>query len=144
MKKRITVSAALICFILPVYAADDLSIVEAWARDTPPGAPNGAVYFKLKNMSQSAEQLIGVSSSVSERSEMHSHVHKDGVMQMRKSEVVDIPPGEEVVFEPGGHHVMLINLNQALKLGDTILLDFEFAQAGTIQKDIPVMREAPQ
>ena len=144
MKAKITTLIALACLIRPIYADDDLSIVEAWARDTPPGAPNGAVYFKLKNESQSEEQLIRVSSNVSEHSEMHSHVLKDGVMQMRQSDVINIPAGDEVVFEPGGHHVMLINLTQVLELGDTILLDFEFTRVGVVQIEVPVMREAPQ
>lgn len=138
---------ALISLILvsgSIYGQDDLIFTKAWVRDTPPGAPNGAAYFEITNRGQLADRLMGVASDAAERAEMHTHLHQDGMMQMRQVEVIEIPAGGQARFEPGGNHVMLINLRQVLKQGDTITLQLKFDKAGTVQINLPVQREAPE
>jgi hypothetical protein len=38
---------------------------------------------------------------------------------MRQIESLDLPPGGSLVLEPGGHHLMLIEVDR-LEVGDTV------------------------
>ena len=42
------------------------------------------------------------------------------VMKMRAVPGVDLPAGKAVELKPGGYHVMLMDLKQPLKAGDTV------------------------
>ncbi|MCW5874217.1 MAG: copper chaperone PCu(A)C [Anaerolineales bacterium] len=64
--------------------------------------------------------------------ELHDMSH---VGSMVKVERVELAAGHEIAFQPGGYHIMLINLNQALGAGDTfdLTLHFEHSEDLTIQ-----------
>ncbi len=57
----------------------------------------------------------------------------DGMMTMKEVTSVMIPAGGTVHFEPGGYHVMLIELVKPLEVGQTIPLTLTFAKAGKIE-----------
>ena len=67
-----------------------------------------------------------------------SQMDSSGVMSMQPQQSVEIPASDTVEFKPGGLHVMLINLNQDLALGNTILLTLKFEKAGEITLEVPV------
>lgn len=54
------------------------------------------------------------------------------MMTMREVDEIAIPAGETVALEPGGYHVMLIDLAGPLTVGDTIDVTLEFREAGTV------------
>ncbi|MCS7170141.1 MAG: copper chaperone PCu(A)C, partial [Candidatus Kapabacteria bacterium] len=75
------------------------------------------------------------------RTELHETVRDTaGRTQMRKIERIVIPARDSVVLRPGGLHVMLYELPQALRPGDTLRLRLRFAQAGWQQVDCPIGR----
>jgi hypothetical protein len=45
-----------------------------------------------------------------------------GTMKMRAIPRLDVPAGKPVSLAPGGYHVMLMDLKQQLKKGDTVPL----------------------
>jgi hypothetical protein len=55
-----------------------------------------------------------------------------------------VAAGEQVALEPGGIHVMLIRLTQPLPPGDSLAVDFQFAQAGTRSLTVPIRVQPPQ
>lgn len=55
---------------------------------------------------------------------------------MQEVHKIDIPAGSSVQLQPGGYHVMLIDLAKPLAVGDTIELTLEFEKAG--QKTVTV------
>lgn len=64
----------------------------------------------------------------------HGHDHGAGTMLgMRKVDRIEIAPGAAVAFEPGGYHVMLIDLVEALAWGQEfeLVLHFEGGHAVT-------------
>ena len=63
-------------------------------------------------------------------------------MKMRQVDGVPIPAGETVTLEPGGLHVMLIELATDLEDGDSFEVDLEFAEAGTRTVTATVTAEA--
>jgi copper(I)-binding protein len=41
-------------------------------------------------------------------------------MKMRAMKALDLPAGKSVELKPGGYHVMLMDLKQQMKEGDTV------------------------
>ena len=122
-----------------VLAEPTIEIDQAWAKATPPKATVGAIYLTMRNRSDADDRLVGVDSSVSERVEVHRVTVENGVTNMQRIiDGVELPPGGEVRFEPGGFHLMLIGLTAPLVEGQTIILDLEFERSGTVTAEIGV------
>ena len=107
--------AGLLVFLLATglapaqhYEAGDIHIQSPWARALPPTSPNGAVYLTLTNHGAHPDKLLGASADVAERVEVHSHILEDGMMKMRPVESVILPPHEDVLFAPGGQHIICL------------------------------------
>jgi hypothetical protein len=97
-----------------------------------PGA-NGAVYLELVNEGGSSDVLLSVESQVAEAVEMHeTKLDENDVMSMRPISKIEVPAGGSVSLEPGGKHIMLINLQQALKPGEKISLTLNFEKSGPL------------
>ena len=118
-----------------------VTLQDAWARPGIAGG-NSAVYFVVKNPSSREDSLQSASSEVAEATELHmTEISSDDTMSMHHQMSVPIPGGEEVVFEPGGLHVMLINLERDLNEGETISLVLKFKNAGEMQLEVLVSME---
>ena len=96
------------------YKADGLHIDYPWARAMPPGATTGAAYLSIDNKGDVADRLLAVETPAAKSAELHEHVHAEGLMKMQQATHIVIEPGESVALEPGGYHIMLINLQQPL------------------------------
>ena len=48
------------------------------------------------------------------------------------------PPHATVKLGPGGFHLMLVNLKQALKSGETLAMKLKFAKAGEVTVSFPI------
>ncbi len=116
------------------------TIDRAWARATPGSATTGAVYFRIE--SPIDDRLIGVASPVARKSELHTHVEENGLMLMREVEGgLAVPAGQTVELKSGGLlHVMLIDLKQKLKVGDSFPLTVTFEKAGPCNVTVKVER----
>jgi copper(I)-binding protein len=75
--------------------------------------------------------------------ELHTHIHDEGVMRMRKIEQIELPAGATTLLEPGGLHVMLIDLKQPLQDGSRIDLTLEYADGSMQQIEVPVQMAMP-
>ncbi len=119
-------------------------VMEPWSRPSPMVAGNGAVYMTLMNEGRQADALISAESDVAEVVEIHQTTMVDDVMKMSPVEKIEVPANGSSKLEPGGYHVMLINLKQELTPGETIelTLNFENSEPMTIQADIQAMGEA--
>lgn len=58
---------------------------------------------------------------------------------MVKVERVELPAGHEIAFEPGGYHIMLINLQRELVAGDTFELTLHFEHAEDLTIEVKVL-----
>ncbi len=106
--------------------AKDLSISNPYVREVPPGQINSATFLSIKNDSDKDIALIKAISDVAKHVELHEHVHKDGMMQMRQVKQIDIPAHSTTILKPGGYHVMLIGLTRKIKSGDIIDVELQF------------------
>jgi periplasmic copper chaperone A len=135
---RILVFVLAISLLLTGCAApatEGVEVRDAWARPAAQGA-NGAIYFAIR--SSDADEITDFSSDIAEAVEMHESMTNGDVMEMHQLESVPLPAGEEVIFEPGGLHVMLVDLKQELKLGDQIEITLHFKSHPDIQLSVPV------
>jgi copper(I)-binding protein len=137
---RIFVSVLTIAFLLSSCTAprtEGIDIRDPWARPAAQGG-NGAIYFVIENHSSETQELIGVESGVAEAVEIHESRMSGDVMEMHQLESISLNPGAAVTFEPGGLHVMLIDLKQDLKVGNEIQVTLNFSNAQSIQVIVPV------
>jgi copper(I)-binding protein len=61
---------------------------------------------------------------------------EDGMMHMRKVAAINVPAGGVVKLEPGGYHLMIIDLNRELKAGAQVRVTLRFSNR--IEKTINV------
>lgn len=125
------------------YKAGQIQIDHPWSREMPPSAPNAAAFFVLHNQSDTADRLVSASSPQAQKTEIHEHVHKDGLMKMQQVQGVDVPAGGEVKFVPMGYHVMLFGVKQQLKDGERFPMTLRFEKAGEVQVEVAVQKDAP-
>ena len=136
----------LLAFGAAAFAADGnpLRIEQPWAAETPPAAHTGAAYLSIVNGGE-ADRLLGAKAEGVGHVELHTTTMDGGVMRMRKVEVLEVPGGTTTVLEPGGIHIMLIDLKQPLRAGQSVPLTLEFEKAGVLQVQVPIRkREAMQ
>lgn len=79
--------------------------------------------------SQKEARLVEISSPAAGAVEIHSMTHENGMMKMRAIEALPLPAGKAVDLGASGNHVMLLNLKQPLKAGDSVpfVLTVQFA-----------------
>ncbi len=116
------------------YASGDLAIEHPYAIATPPGATTGGAYLKeIDNHGADAETLVGASSPIADRVEIHDMSMDGNVMRMRQVPSIAIAPGKPVTMAPGGgYHLMLIGLHRPLAVGDQVPLTLQFQHAGKV------------
>lgn len=118
------------------YTVGDLTIEHPWSRATVAGMANGAGYFVIENKGQSDDVLLSANTDIAKTTELHTHIQDGEVMRMRQVENVPIPAGEKVMFQPGGLHVMMMGLNQALNQGESFSLTLQFEKSGSVTMDV--------
>ena len=115
-----------------------LTVRDAWARPAVIGE-NAAAYFTIENGTSSNDSLLSVSSDIAAAAELHmSMTHDNDVMSMEMQDAVEVPATEKVEFKPGGLHVMLVDLNRDLNVGDTVSLDLHFQTVGDMIVEVTV------
>ncbi|WP_038051361.1 copper chaperone PCu(A)C [Thioalkalivibrio sp. ALJ1] len=92
-----------------------------WVRLMPSGMPSTAAYMTLRNTTDEDIEIVSGSSPVAAVTELHDHEEDEaGVMRMREVEAIIIPAKRSVSLEPGGLHVMLIDLKEPLAEGQEV------------------------
>lgn len=123
----------------PGFAAEAVTVGNAWARATAPGQKTAGAYMEL--VSATDATLVGVETPVAARAKLHSMSMDGGVMRMRALERVDLPARKAVKLAPGGVHVMLVDIKQPLKAGDKVPLTLTVRGAGAALSTIKVEAE---
>jgi copper(I)-binding protein len=136
--KRIAILIWIAAFLLSACKSRGLEAHEPWARSAATGG-NGVVYLILHNHTDAGDELTGASSQVAEAVEIHKTIMSDdGVMQMVPQAFIPLVGNGELIFEPGGLHIMLVNLNRDLKSGETFPLTLHFRDHADLLLDVQV------
>jgi copper(I)-binding protein len=117
--KRFTF-AVLLCSTLsslPVLA--QVAVSEPWIRGTVAQQKATGAFMLLKADRDS--RLVAAKSPVAGVVEIHEMAMEKDVMKMRAlPNGLELPAGKTVELKPGGYHVMLMDLKQQMKEGETI------------------------
>jgi copper(I)-binding protein len=148
-------------------SAGALEVTAAWARTSPAVATAGAVYFEITNGTDTDDALVAASvdDAVAATVELHETTaageddastegDMDGdmtdtsmgdapMMQMQPVEEIAVPAGETVSLEPGGLHLMMLDLAAPLEVGTTVEITLTFEQAGDVVVTAEVRDMAP-
>lgn len=127
--------ALLIATLLTVSSfssawADAIEVDHVWARASTMVSKAGAAFLTITNKSDVDDKLIGAKASVSKKTEIHTHIHDNGIMKMRKMDFISVPANDTIKLKPGGDHVMFMGLNQPLAENSQFPVTLIFEKAG--------------
>jgi periplasmic copper chaperone A len=122
--------------LMATVAAAQVKVEGAWARPTVPGQQGGGGFVTLT--SAAGDRLVGGSTPLAQRFELHTMAMKGDVMQMRQVDAIALPAGKPIKLEPGGLHVMFIGLKQPLALGSKVPVTLRFEKAGEVLVEFDV------
>jgi periplasmic copper chaperone A len=147
MKPNSLFSAALMTFALMGVSAQaqSVQIKDAWVRSTVAGQKGSGAFMKIT--AKEGTRLTGVSSPLAGVAEVHEMKMEGDVMKMRAVPMLDIPAGGTVELKPGGYHLMLMDLKQALPVGSTVPVTLMFRDGkgaeSRVEVKLPVAATAP-
>lgn len=139
---RWSVAVAILIAVVLVGCQASAGITVTDARVGAPAGPNAALYFTASNESGEADVLIGVSTDIADTVELHETTHDDdGTMRMGPVSDLVLPVGEILTLQPGGLHVMLIDVGP-LDEGDRVIVTLHWESAGDMEVEAEVVSPA--
>ena len=129
----------------PTQPGQPVQVTDAWVRAAVPGQSGTGAFMKITT--RQTTQLVGVSSPVAGIAEVHQMKMENDVMKMRPVPALNLPAGQTVQLKPGGYHVMLMDLKQALPKGSSVPLTLHFRDGKGVESKLalklPVSAGAP-
>ncbi len=113
--------------------SDDAAVVvsDAWVKAVD--SDMTAAFGTLTNNTDEDVTLVAATTDASAMVELHEVVMKDGEMVMQPKEGgIPIPAGGSATLEPGGDHIMLMDVTRPIEPGDVVELDLELSDGSTI------------
>lgn len=103
----------------------NVEVKDGWVRATVPGQMATGAFMKFS--ASETTRLVGASSPSAGVVEVHEMKMEGDVMKMRAVEGgLELPAGKTVELKPGGYHIMLMDLKQALKKDSTVDMTLVF------------------
>lgn len=136
MKKILILSA----FIVNLWALtqENLSIENAYIKQTPPNAKTTAIFLTIKNDSNKDIFLLKAKTNLSEISELHTHTNENGKMIMKEVPNIEIKAHSSTELKPGGLHIMIFDIKNQIDENTQTDLTLYFDNNQSIElKNIP-------
>lgn len=146
MKHSLMAAAVAACAaLLSTTAFSQVTVREPWVRATVPQQKATGAFMQL--LSAQDAQLVGAQSPVAGVVEVHEMAMDGGVMKMRAVPRLALPAGKAVELQPGGYHVMLMDLKGQVKDGDTVpvtlLVEGKDGKRQSIELKVPARGMTP-
>lgn len=108
-----------------------VTVENAWIKAADSGM-TGA-FGQIVNSSGADVVVASATAAVSPRVELHETVMTDGAMKMRPKEGgFPVAAGQTLTLEPGGNHIMLMDLAAPIKAGDSVPITLTLADGSTV------------
>ncbi len=133
MKKLLLASIVLAA---AVSAQAQTTVKDPWVRGTVAGQKATGMFAQVT--SASGGKLVSATSPVAGVVEIHEMVMDGNVMKMRAVTGLELPAGKAVELKPGGYHVMLMDLKQDLKTGESVPVTLVIEGAGGKRESVEV------
>jgi len=137
-RKALVLLIFLFTMVNQVNASSALTVTEGYIKASIPGSDITAAFMTLNNEGDKAITLQKITSSISDRIEIHEHSMADGMMRMREVNEILINGGSKVVLQPSGLHLMIFALKQQITENDVISLTLSFSNETKINIQLPV------
>ena len=139
--------AGLLVFSITAHAEGmhSLMLKDGWSRETTANARVGGGYLTIMNHGEMADRLLSVRADHAGMSEVHTMIMQDDVMVMRPVEdPLVIEAGAMLELQPGGLHLMFMQLEQPHVAGESldVVLVFEHAGERTVTLEVLSMRDS--
>lgn len=115
-----------------------ISVEKAYARATIPGTSISSAYMIIVNNTGKTVTLLGASSKISPRIEIHAHSMENGMMRMRKLDSIIIRANERIILQPSGLHLMLFDVKKPLQSQQDVNLTLHFSAIEPVSLQLPV------
>ena len=127
--------------------AQTVEVKNAWVRATVQGQKATGAFMQIT--AQAASTLVSVSTPVAGVAEVHEMKMDGDVMRMRPlTKGLELPAGKAVQLQPGGYHLMLMELKLPLQKDTTIPLTLTLRDSKGVQSTqelrVPVLTAAPK
>jgi copper(I)-binding protein len=116
-----------------------VSVSSAWVRATVAQQTATGAFMQIR--STQTLQLVGVRTPLTQVAQVHQMSMANGVMRMAEVASVEVGPTQPLELKPGGYHVMLMDLKQAVQPPQEVALTLIFAGPNGQQLEVPVMAE---
>lgn len=134
-KGKVLLPALGLAFV-PALLWAQVHVRDAWVRAAVPQQKATGAFMRLTSAQEAA--LIEARSPVAGAVELHEMTLVDNVMRMRAVPRIELGAGRTVELKPGGYHVMLLDLKQPLKPGDTVPLTLVFERRDGTRDEVQV------
>ena len=115
-----------------------ISVEQAYIRSSIPGSTITSSYMRIENKGEKKVTLLGASSKISPRIEIHQHIMSDGMMRMRQLDFIDINAKQHIVLQPSGLHLMFFDVKKNLEAQENIELTLNFLNKAPVIIQVPV------
>ena len=110
-----------ILFFIAVFSAHaEVIVTNAWVRPTVAQQKVTGAFMAITSTVDA--HVVGITSPVADRVEIHEMKMDNEVMTMRAVPSLPLGAGKTVNLAPGGYHIMLFGLHQQVKAGDSVPL----------------------
>ena len=113
-----TLSVLLAAGLLSTSALAQVTVLDPWVRATVPNQKASGAFMRVQSVK--AGRLVGVSTPVAGRAELHEMAMENNTMRMRQVDGIDLPAGKALNLASGGYHVMFFDLKRQLKEGESV------------------------
>ena len=126
--KRMALALTALAFAAAAHA--QVTVTDPWVRATVSQQKATGLFLRI-HAAQDV-RLVAAQSPVAGVAEVHEMIMQGDVMKMRAVQGgLPIAKGSTVSLKPGGYHVMLMDLKQQIKSGDTVPVTLTFEDAAS-------------
>ena len=142
-----TLSLVIAMVLVAGVQAQTVEVKNAWVRATVQGQKATGAFMQIT--APAASTLISVSTPVAAVAEVHEMKMDGDVMRMRPlAKGLELPTGKAVQLQPGGYHLMLMDLKLPLQKDTTIPVTLTLQDSKGVQSSqelrVPVLTAAPK
>ncbi|MBV9118210.1 MAG: copper chaperone PCu(A)C [Acetobacteraceae bacterium] len=134
---------------VPAAAEGAIDVSRAWTPAVGQARVDAPIYMTVTNHGDAPDSLVRVRcpADLADATEKHATDRGEGGTAMREVKSLAVPAGGTVTLAPDGSHLMLLNVREPLREGQTFRCSLVFQKAGTIPVEVRVApggaKEAP-
>ncbi|WP_266159352.1 copper chaperone PCu(A)C [Dyella silvatica] len=117
--------------------AEHIHASKAWIRLLPGNLPAGA-FVALENSGDQPASLHSGQSPAYGEVMLHKSSTEGGMGRMQMVDNMPVPAHGKAALSPGGYHLMLMNAQHPVKVGDTVTIGLQFSDGSVLNTDFIV------